>query len=65
MANCLIFYNICSLTRLVQKLDQRDEAVPEDMSFHWSGSQAGAGYLLAAWTQAISFVRPSHNQNKP
>jgi hypothetical protein len=30
VANCLIFHNLCSLTRLVQKLEHRGEAVPED-----------------------------------
>jgi TnpA family transposase len=30
VANCLIFHNLCSLTRLVQKLEQRGESVPED-----------------------------------
>lgn len=30
MANCLIFYDLCSLTWLVQKLEQRGEFVPED-----------------------------------
>ena len=30
MANCLIFHNLCSLTRLVQTLEQRDESIPED-----------------------------------
>lgn len=30
MANCLIFHNHCSLTGLVQKLEQRGESVPED-----------------------------------
>jgi TnpA family transposase len=30
VANCLIFHNLCSLTRLVQKLEQRGEPVPED-----------------------------------
>ncbi|WP_183979585.1 Tn3 family transposase [Tunturiibacter gelidiferens] len=30
MANCLIFHNLCSLTRLVQDLEQRGETVPED-----------------------------------
>ena len=30
VANCLIFHNLCSLTRLVQDLEQRGETVPED-----------------------------------
>src|ERR1022692_1120562 len=30
VANCLIFHNLCSLTRLVRKLEQRGEPVPED-----------------------------------
>ena len=30
VANCLIFHNLCSLTRLVQKLEQRGDPVPED-----------------------------------
>jgi TnpA family transposase len=30
VANCLIFHNLCSLTRLVQTLEQRGEEVPED-----------------------------------
>lgn len=30
VANCLIFHNLCSLTRLVQNLEQRGESVPED-----------------------------------
>ena len=30
MANCLIFHNLCSLTRLVRNLEQRGESVPED-----------------------------------
>jgi TnpA family transposase len=30
VANCLIFHNLCSLTRLVQTLEQRGESVPED-----------------------------------
>jgi TnpA family transposase len=30
VANCLIFHNLCSLTRLVQHLEQRGEAVSED-----------------------------------
>ena len=30
MANCLIFHNLCSLTRLAQTLEQRGETVPED-----------------------------------
>jgi len=30
VANCLIFHNLCSLTRLVQTLEQRGEYVPED-----------------------------------
>jgi TnpA family transposase len=30
VANCLIFHNLCSLTRLIQKLEQRGESVPED-----------------------------------
>ena len=30
VANCLIFHNLCSLTRLVQDLEQRGESVPED-----------------------------------
>jgi TnpA family transposase len=30
VANCLIFHNLCSLTRLAQMLEQRGEAVPED-----------------------------------
>lgn len=31
VANCLIFHNLCSLTRLVQTLEQRGEVVPEDV----------------------------------
>ncbi len=30
VANCLIFHNLCSLTRLVQDLEQRGETVSED-----------------------------------
>jgi hypothetical protein len=30
VANCLIFHNLCSLTRLVQTLERRGETVPED-----------------------------------
>lgn len=30
VANCLIFHNLCSLTRLVQTLEKRGESVPED-----------------------------------
>src|ERR1017187_7738178 len=30
VANCLIFHNLCSLTRLVQHLEQRGETVSED-----------------------------------
>lgn len=30
VANCLIFHNLCSLTRLVQTLEQRGETVSED-----------------------------------
>jgi TnpA family transposase len=30
VANCLIFHNLCSLTRLVRNLEQRGESVPED-----------------------------------
>lgn len=30
VANCLIFHNLCSLTQLVQSLEQRGELVPED-----------------------------------
>ncbi len=30
VADCLIFHNLCSLTRLVQNLEQRGESVPED-----------------------------------
>ena len=30
VANCLVFHNLCSLTRLVQNLEQRGESVPED-----------------------------------
>lgn len=30
VANCLIFHNLCSLTRLVQKLEKSGEIVPED-----------------------------------
>jgi TnpA family transposase len=30
VANCLIFHNLCSLTRLVQTLEQRGDSVPED-----------------------------------
>jgi TnpA family transposase len=30
VANCLIFHNLCSLTRLVQTLENRGETVPED-----------------------------------
>jgi Tn3 transposase DDE domain len=30
VANCLIFHNLCSLTRLVQALERRGETVPED-----------------------------------
>jgi hypothetical protein len=30
VANCLIFHNLCSLTKLVQTLEQRGEAVLED-----------------------------------
>jgi TnpA family transposase len=30
VANCLIFHNVCSLTRLVRKLEQRGEPIPED-----------------------------------
>jgi len=31
VANCLIFHNLCSLTRLVQTLEQRGEVVPKDV----------------------------------
>jgi TnpA family transposase len=30
VANCLIFHNLCSLTRLIRDLEQRGESVPED-----------------------------------
>ena len=30
VANCLIFHNLCSLTRLVQDLEKRGETVSED-----------------------------------
>jgi TnpA family transposase len=30
VANCLIFHNLCSLTRLAQTLEKRGESVPED-----------------------------------
>jgi hypothetical protein len=30
VANCLVFHNLCSLTRLVQNLEQRGKSVPED-----------------------------------
>jgi TnpA family transposase len=30
VANCLIFHNLCSLTRLVRNLEQRGESVPDD-----------------------------------
>jgi len=30
VANCLIFHNLCSLTRLVHDPGQRGETVPED-----------------------------------
>jgi TnpA family transposase len=30
VANCLIFHNLCSLTRLVRRLEHRGESVPED-----------------------------------
>ncbi len=30
VANCLIFHNLCSLTRLIQTLQERGDIVPED-----------------------------------
>jgi hypothetical protein len=30
VANCLIFHNLCSLTRLVEDLEQRGETISED-----------------------------------
>jgi hypothetical protein len=32
VANCLIFHNLCSLTRLVQTLEKRGESIPEEPS---------------------------------
>jgi Tn3 transposase DDE domain len=32
VANCLIFHNLCSLTRLVRNLEQRGESVPKTPS---------------------------------
>lgn len=30
VANCLIFHNVCSLTRIVGELERQGEDVPED-----------------------------------
>jgi hypothetical protein len=70
--NCLVFYDLCSLTRLVQTLEKRGETLPQDVitdiSLYLTEHTNRFGITPSIWTGnhlSLTLAMPSNRPRQP